>query len=192
MSRVRSSSRCSTRVASSPWSRRRGSNRRSIGEAPSGRFPARSASGSLRRVGLGGSGRELGGASAARRAVVVTGSSSPATESLNSRIPLPSERPISGSRFAPNTRSSTTAESEAPRCRCRRACAHDTTGAGGRTSRESRLRGYHAVEAGGSAPPRLASERGLFSAWHCSRSRTCTSRSKTAPRSSRVSTSPST
>ena len=35
--------------------------------------------------------------------VVETGSSMPDTESLNSRMPLPSERPISGSRFAPKT-----------------------------------------------------------------------------------------
>jgi Fe-S cluster assembly ATP-binding protein len=40
--------------------------------------------------------------------VVVTASSTPVTESLNSRIPLPSERPISGRRFAPKMSSSTT------------------------------------------------------------------------------------
>ena len=48
-------------------------------------------------------------------------SSLPVTESLNSRIPLPSDRPISGRRFGPKTRSTTISEDEQLRDRSSRA-----------------------------------------------------------------------
>ena len=101
MSRDRSSSRCSTSVASSPWLE-------AAREPPAGHRARRLLADGFAlapRVGLaGGVGSDGRRKLDARRAAASVGRRSsrrpcPDTESLNSRIPLPSERPISGSRF---------------------------------------------------------------------------------------------
>ena len=101
--RERSSPRCSTRVASSPCWRRRGRRFKAMRKGVPGELGDGVALALLCRdwiwrdrmlVG----GRELRGEAVVHGLVVVA---LPEIESLNSRIPLPSERPISGRRFGP-------------------------------------------------------------------------------------------
>ena len=118
------------------------------------------------------------------RAAGVAGSSTggscpPATPSLNSRIPLPSERPHLGQPLGPEHEEQHDEQNHEPPVRFRKACAHDTTGNRVGCTWAATMR----VKVRRPAPYPLA-------LWHCSRSRTCTSRSRTAPRSSRASISP--
>ncbi len=132
-------------------------------------------------------------------------SSLPETDSLNSRIPLPSWRPISGSRLGPKTRSSTsrrmrssqmpipkgmgrqrtsrfaprsraTRESVAARGRCE-GLRRSARVAGSRYDRTKRTSAFQESR----FPVSQTSRRNR--PWHCSRSRTCTSHWRTAPRS---------
>ena len=116
--RCRSSVRCSTRVASSSWLRRRGHDPAGhrAGVVLRRRCRAR-ARGSWCVVAAG----SAGGSSAPRRYVVVVIVLAPDTESLNSRNPWPSCRPISGSRWARRRGAARAAGSAAPRYRFRRA-----------------------------------------------------------------------
>ena len=124
--------------------------------------------------------------------LVVSSSSLPVIESLNSRIPLPSDLPISGSRFGPNTSSTTTSRMASSQGRSSQACSEDSSG---RRPSPPLLAGDGVDPLGWiTNPPRIPDfkRKRARTKWHCSSSRTCTSRWRTAPRSSRASTSRST